>query len=67
MISKGVLELHIFEAVFANVQLGLLAVLVRVRAEVPGVDFVLAELNFVNVLHFCELLVLFFQNGNVRV
>ena len=59
--------LHILETVFAYVQFGLFAELVRIRAEVPRVDLILAELNLVDVFDFGEFFVLFFEDGRGRV
>lgn len=53
--SEGFLVLHVFEAVLADPQLGLFAVVLRKRREVPGVDLKVSYLDLVHVLHFSDL------------
>ena len=62
VVAKGPLQFHVLQAILAHPQLGLLAVLIRVRREVPRVNLVLANLDFVNVLDFGNGLVFFLQS-----
>lgn len=55
MISVGFVELHVLEAEFTNVKFWLFAILLGIRREIPRVDLVLSNLNFVNVLHLSDL------------
>lgn len=54
MLDIRPLELHVLEAVLADPELGLFAVLLRVRGEVPSVDLVLSDLDLVDVFDFGE-------------
>ncbi len=55
MIPISLLHLHVFKTILANEKLRLLACIIRERTEVPGVDLVLAELDFVDILDFGQL------------
>lgn len=55
MVAKCFLPLHVLQTVFTDPKLWNLAVFVWIRREVPGVDFVLAELDAVDVLDFSQL------------
>lgn len=63
VVAVSLLEPHVLEAVLADPELWHFPVLFWVGAEVPGVHFVLAHLYLVNVFHFCNGFVLFFQRG----
>ena len=51
MISIRFLQTHIFEAELTDPELGALAVLRRVRGEVPGVDLDPTNLDPINVFN----------------
>lgn len=55
MISEGLLILHVLKAILANPQLWLLAIILRERGEVPGVNLKVPYLDFVHILHFGDL------------
>ena len=65
--AVGALVAHVLQAELADPQLRLLPVLLRVGAEVPGVNLVLAKLNAVDVLHLGDGLVLPLQRRRRRV
>lgn len=67
--SEGFLVLHVFKAVLADPQLGLLAVVLRKRREVPGIDLKVSYLDLVHILHFSDLTEtrrLFFPHKNSK-
>jgi len=53
--SERLLVLHVFETVLADPQLGLLAVVLRKRREVPGVYLKVSDLDLIHVFHFGDL------------
>lgn len=53
--SEGLLVLHVLQAVLADPQLGLLAVVLRKRREVPGVDLKVSYLDLIHIFHFGDL------------
>ena len=55
MVSVGLFQPHVLEAVLADPQFGLLAILFRIWREIPSIDLVFADLYFVNVLHLGDL------------
>ena len=55
MITVRLFQLHVLQTELANPQLCLLAVLLRIRREIPSVDLVLTDLNLIDVLHLCDL------------
>ena len=63
MLLVGFLKLHVLEAVFTDPEFGLFTVLLRIRREIPSVNLILADLDFVDVLDFRESLVLLFKSS----
>ena len=55
MMSEGLLILHVFKAVLADPQLGLLAVVLWKRREVPGIDLKVPYLDLIHIFHFGDL------------
>lgn len=55
MITESLLPFHVFAAVFTNPQFRLFAIFLRIRREIPSVDFVFAKLHAVDVFHFRQL------------
>lgn len=53
--AVGALELHVFEAIFANPEFRLLPVILGERGKIPGVDLKVADVDLVHVLHFRDL------------
>lgn len=46
---------HVLEAVLAEPEFGLFPIVFRERGEVPGVDFVVPDVDLVHVLHLGDL------------
>lgn len=55
MIPERLLVLHVLQAVLADPELGLLAVVLGERGEVPGVDLKVPDLDFIHVFDFGDL------------
>lgn len=55
VMSERLLVLHVFEAVLADPQLGLLPIILRKRWEVPGIDLKVSYLDLIHILHFGDL------------
>jgi hypothetical protein len=58
--------LHVFAAVFTYEQMRFAAVVVRIRTEVPCIDFIFAQCNFVDVFHFRYLRIRMHVSLSVR-
>lgn len=54
--SEGLLILHVFKAILADPQFGLLAVVFRKRGEVPGINFEVSNLDLIHIFYFGDLL-----------
>ena len=55
VVSERLFVLHVLQAVLADPQLGLLAVVLGKRRKVPGVDLEVADLDLVHVFHLGDL------------
>ena len=55
VVSIRFCESHVLEAEFTDIQHWNFPVFLWVGGEVPRIDFIASNLNFVNVLHFCDL------------
>lgn len=55
MVSEGLFVFHVFETVFAYPQLGLLAIVLRERGEVPSINLKIADLYLIHILDFGDL------------
>lgn len=53
--AVALLILHVLEAVLAEPELGLLPIVLRERGEVPGIDFVVPDVDLVHILHLGDL------------
>lgn len=60
VLNDGTLLAHVFQAVFADVEHCLLAILFGVRTEVPSVDFIVSKEDFLNVSNLSGLLMSLF-------
>jgi hypothetical protein len=63
VVSVGLLQLHVLQTKLADIELALLSVLLRIRTEVPRVNFIFPKLDSVDVFDFGYGLVLFLQGG----
>lgn len=55
MMPEGLLVLHVFKAVLADPQLGLLAIVLWKRREVPGINLKVSYLDLIHIFHFRDL------------
>ena len=55
MVSVGLLQSHILQAVFTDPKLRLLTIFFRKWRKVPGIYLILANLDLVYILHLCDL------------
>lgn len=61
MLLVRLLQSHVFETVLTYPEFGLFAVLLWVWGKVPRVNFILSDLNFIDVLDFGESLMFLFK------
>ena len=59
MRKNGSLLPHVLKAILTNVENTLLPVFLRIRAVIPGVDFIVTEVDFLYVAYFCGFLMPF--------
>ena len=57
----GFFQAHILETIFTDPKFGLLAILFWIWAEIPGINFVFANLNPIYVFDFSQGFMFFFQ------
>lgn len=53
--AVALLKLHILEAVFAEPELGLFPIVFREWGEVPGIDLIVPNVDFVYIFHLGDL------------
>lgn len=55
VVAVGLLKLHVLEAILANPELGLFPIIFWEWREIPRVNLIVPDMDFVHIFHFGDL------------